>query len=480
MAVIELASFHPFSQIHEDFLDQLMESIGVVLNMISANMRTEELLERSQSLAQELQSRSQELQSQQEQLKESNSILEAQARELEERASLLADQNMQVEHKNREVELARTALEEKAEQLALSSKYKSEFLANMSHELRTPLNSMLILAKLLSDNQESNLTGKQVEFANTIYASGGDLLNLINEILDLSKVESGKMEIEVGDMRLVDLKDYIERTFEPVANGKGLEFSVDVEPGTPEIVRTDVSRLQQVLKNLLSNAFKFTDQGRVTLTITRAAASELGEYAEGLSSFNRLVAFRVSDTGIGIARDKQKLIFEAFQQADGTTSRKYGGTGLGLSISREITRLLGGRIMVESEPGRGSTFTLVCRSSTSAPRWQRRLELHLRHNVHLRANSVPSASVRKLARDSGALCEQHGYTSFATSALHSCTQKPPVRAPRTRPTRSSPLHRCPPRRCTAVQEECRRRALPATLNHGTTPHFVDGPERSAR
>jgi HAMP domain-containing protein/CheY-like chemotaxis protein/signal transduction histidine kinase len=359
MAVIELASFHPFSQIHEDFLDQLMESIGVVLNMISANMRTEELLERSQSLAQELQSRSQELQSQQEQLKESNSILEAQARELEERASLLADQNKQVEHKNREVELARTALEEKAEQLALSSKYKSEFLANMSHELRTPLNSMLILAKLLSDNQEHNLTGKQVEFANTIYASGGDLLNLINEILDLSKVESGKMEIEVGDVRLADLKDYVQRTFEPVANGKGLEFSVHIEPGTPEIVRTDVGRLQQVLKNLLSNAFKFTDQGRVALTITRAAASELGDYAGGLSSFNRLVAFRVSDTGIGIARDKQKLIFEAFQQADGTTSRKYGGTGLGLSISREITRLLGGRIAVESEPGLGSTFTLL-------------------------------------------------------------------------------------------------------------------------
>jgi hypothetical protein len=184
------------------------------------------------------------------------------------------------------------------------------------------------------------------------------LLNLINEILDLSKVESGKMEIDVSDMRLLDLKDYVQRTFEPVANGKGLEFAVNIEPGTPEIVRTDVGRLQQVLKNLLSNAFKFTESGRVALTITRATASELSAYGE-LSSFNRLVAFRVSDTGIGIAKDKQRLIFEAFQQADGTTSRKYGGTGLGLSISQAITQLLGGRIAVDSEPGRGSTFTLL-------------------------------------------------------------------------------------------------------------------------
>jgi len=353
MAVIELASFQAFSEIHRTFLDQMTESIGVVLNMIQANMRTEELLEQSQSLTQELQSQSQELQSQQSQLRHTNAELEAQANELEEKASLLAIQNTKVEQKNREVEMARSALEEKAEQLAVSSKYKSEFLANMSHELRTPLNSMLILAKLLADNSEGNLTPKQIEFASTVYASGGDLLNLINEILDLSKVEAGKMELEISEVFLPEIADTIERTFSPLARQKGLNFEVRVAPDVPESMMSDSMRLQQVIKNLLSNAFKFTLQGGVTLDISLASRSVAQIEAEG-----KVLAFAVRDTGIGIAPEKQQLIFEAFQQADGTTSRKFGGTGLGLSISREITRLLGGRIGVESESEVGSTFTL--------------------------------------------------------------------------------------------------------------------------
>ena len=361
LAVVELASFQLFSEIHRTFLDQLTESIGVVLNMIQANMRTEELLVQSQSLTQELQSQSQELQSRQEELKSTNTELEAQAKELEEKASLLAVQNTRVEQKNHEVELARSALEEKAEQLAVSSKYKSEFLANMSHELRTPLNSMLILAKLLADNSDANLTPKQVEFASTIYGSGGDLLNLINEILDLSKVEAGKMEIEVTDLPLLEVREYVERTFSPVAEQKSLDFRVLIAPGVPQFIQTDAGRLQQILKNLLSNAFKFTERGSVVLEISLGDRAML--QPEGISGLERrknsaVLAFAVRDSGIGIAQDKQKLIFEAFQQADGGTARRYGGTGLGLSISREITRLLGGRISVESEPGKGSIFTL--------------------------------------------------------------------------------------------------------------------------
>ncbi len=365
MAVIELASFQIFSEIHRQFLEQLTESIGVVLNMIQANVRTEELLEQSQSLTQELQSQSQELQSQQDQLRRTNVELEAQAKELEERSTLLAVQNSKVELKNREVELARADLEEKAEQLAVSSKYKSEFLANMSHELRTPLNSMLILAKLLADNPEGNLTPKQIEFAQTVHGSGGDLLNLINEILDLSKVEAGKMELEIGEVAVGEVGEYVERTFSQVAQQKGLNFEVLIAPDVPATLQTDVTRLQQVLKNLLANAFKFTTQGRVTLEIGVASRGETAWLQRDLrlSDIDRrrihtVLSFVVRDTGIGIARDKQKLIFQAFQQADGTTSRKYGGTGLGLSISREITRLLGGRIQVESEPEVGSVFTL--------------------------------------------------------------------------------------------------------------------------
>ena len=377
-AVIELASFLPFSQIHQVFLDQLTESVGVVLNMITANMRTEELLQQSQNLTQELQSQSQELQAQQEELRRTNVELEAQAKtlkaseealrdqqeelqqvneELEEKAALLAEQNRKVEQKNREVEAARAELEEKAQQLALSSKYKSEFLANMSHELRTPLNSLLILAKLLADNKDGNLSPKQVEYAQTILASGTDLLNLINDVLDLSKVEAGKMDINPGDVLLADISNYAERSFGPQAEQKGVELRIDIDPELPPAVYTDGQRLQQVLKNLLSNAFKFTHEGSITLGMRKADKGR--RYAnQMLNDADVVVAFSVADTGIGIAADKQRLIFEAFQQADGTTSRKYGGTGLGLSISREIARLLGGEIRVESAEGRGSTFTL--------------------------------------------------------------------------------------------------------------------------
>jgi len=377
-AVIELGSFQPFNQIHQVFLDQLAESVGVVINMIAANMRTEELLEQSQKLTQELQSQSRELQTQQEELRRTNAELEAQARtlkaseealrdqqeelqqvneELEEKASLLAEQNRKVEQKNSEVEAARRELEEKAEQLALSSKYKSEFLANMSHELRTPLNSLLILARLLADNKDANLTEKQVEYANTILASGTDLLNLINDVLDLSKVEAGKMEINPADVYLKDVTSYVDRSFRPMAEQKGLALNLNIETDVPETLWTDGQRLQQVLKNLLSNAFKFTHEGNVSLTVRKADKSRRFGNPH-LDTADEVLAFAVGDTGIGIPRDKQKLIFEAFQQADGTTSRKYGGTGLGLSISREITRLLGGEIRVESAEGEGSTFTL--------------------------------------------------------------------------------------------------------------------------
>jgi HAMP domain-containing protein/signal transduction histidine kinase/CheY-like chemotaxis protein len=378
LGVIELASFREFSDTHQQFLDQLMETIGVVLSTIIANMRTEELLEQSQALTQELQSQSEELQSQQDELKRSNSELEEQAKslkaseellqtqqeelqqtneELQEKAALLQQQNRDIEIKNREIELARKSLEEKAEQLALSSKYKSEFLANMSHELRTPLNSLLILSNLLAQNEDGNLSDKQIEFAHTIHTAGSDLLALINDILDLSKVEAGKMEVHPAHLGIQAVTDYVERSFRPVADEKKLGFEISTADDLPATIETDEQRLQQVLKNLLSNAFKFTDKGGVTLRIERAP-TEMTFDSEILNKAGGVVAFSVSDSGIGIAEDKLKLIFEAFQQADGTTSRKYGGTGLGLSISREIARLLGGEIKASSIVGEGSTFIL--------------------------------------------------------------------------------------------------------------------------
>ena len=335
-AVIEIASLDRFTETHLSFLDQLMESIGVVLNTIEANSRTESLLTQSQSLAQELQQTNQEL---------------------AEKARLLSEQNIEVERKNREVEQAKLALEEKATQLALSSKYKSEFLANMSHELRTPLNSLLILAQQLGDNPDGNLSGKQVEFAKTIHGSGSDLLTLINDILDLSKIESGTVTLDVSEYRFQNLRNYVDRTFRHMAEAKHLGFSVELKDNLPTAMMTDTTRLQQVLKNLLSNAFKFTTHGQVSLSISLVTSGFTSDHANLLHA-DAVLAFAVTDTGVGIASDKLQLIFEAFQQADGSTARKYGGTGLGLSISRELARLLGGEIRVESVVGGGSTFTL--------------------------------------------------------------------------------------------------------------------------
>ena len=330
------------------FFDQFVGTIGVTINTIMANSRTEALLTESQRLTQELQERSDELQRQQAELRRSNA-------ELEEKAALLAKQNRAIEVQNFQIEQARRALEERAQQLALSSRYKSEFLANMSHELRTPLNSLLVLAKLLSENPDGNLTGKQVEFARTIHESGSDLLQLINDILDLSKVEAGKMDVHPQVLPMATLVEYVEAAFRPVAVDKGLTFRVEVSPGVPEHLFTDEQRLQQVLRNLLSNAVKFTAAGDVRLHISRPVNVE---FTGPLAAEPEIVAFAVSDTGVGIAEDKLRVIFDAFQQADGTTSRRYGGTGLGLSISRDIARLLGGEIRARSRIGHGSTFTL--------------------------------------------------------------------------------------------------------------------------
>ncbi|MER6388499.1 HAMP domain-containing protein [Streptomyces sp. NPDC059382] len=358
LGVIELASFTPFTQIQKDFLSQIAEMIGTSVNTISVNSKTEMLLKQSQEMTEQLRERSDELENRQKALQAANA-------ELEEKAELLAQQNRDIEVKNTEIEEARQVLEERAEQLAVSMRYKSEFLANMSHELRTPLNSLLILAKLLADNADENLSPKQVEFAETIHGAGSDLLQLINDILDLSKVEAGKMDVSPTRIALVQLVDYVEATFRPLTAEKGLDFSVRVSPELPATLHTDEQRLLQVLRNLLSNAVKFTDGGAVELVIRPAGADvptaireqllEAGSLREADAD---LIAFSVTDTGIGIAASKMLVIFEAFKQADGTTSRKYGGTGLGLSISREIARLLGGEIHAASEPGRGSTFTL--------------------------------------------------------------------------------------------------------------------------
>jgi HAMP domain-containing protein/signal transduction histidine kinase/DNA-binding response OmpR family regulator len=378
--VLELASLERFNPVHEAFLDQLTESIGIVINTIEANSRTEDLLEQSQSLAEELGSRQKELQ-------QTN-------QELQDKARLLAHQNQEVERKNAEVEQARQALEEKAEQLALTSKYKSEFLANMSHELRTPLNSLLILSDQLCKNSDGNLMPKQIEFSKTIHSSGNDLLMLINDILDLSKIESGTVAVDASELRVEDLHRSVERGFRHFAESKHVDFLVELCQPLPKTMVTDVKRLQQIVKNLLSNAFKFTHEGQVRFTISTATAGWSYDNEE-LARAGQVLAFSVADTGIGISPDKQQIIFEAFQQADGSTSRKYGGTGLGLAISRELSRLLGGEIRLQSEPGRGSVFTLYLPQTYSPGRSAR----HARPGAAAEQEraAVPAAPARAAA-----------------------------------------------------------------------------------
>ena len=343
-AVLELASFTPFSTTELNFLGQLGECIGVVLHTIEASTRTENLLSQAQSLAQELQS-------QQEALSRSNA-------DLQEKALLLERQKAAMQMKNQEVELTRMSLEEKAEQLTLSSRYKSEFLSSMSHELRTPLNSLLILARQLANNHDNNLSPREVEYAQTIYSAGGDLLNLINEILDLAKIESGTVKLDQRDVAFDDIEAQLLRMFTPIAQSRGLRFEIRRGPGLPASLLVDATRLLQVIRNLLSNSFKFTEHGSVVLSITPATSGWTAGH-EFLDTAGLVVAFQVSDTGIGMAAEQSTLIFEPFRQVDTGTSRRYGGTGLGLSISTGLARLMRGELrLLASEPGAGSSFAL--------------------------------------------------------------------------------------------------------------------------
>lgn len=350
LGVLELASFSSFSQIHLALLRQALTSLGITLNNLTHQYQVKKLLAESQSLTEELQTQSEELQLQQEELENINEKLEE-----ENRNSLI---------KTNELEKTKEVLEKKANQLLLASRYKSEFLANMSHELRTPLNSLLILAQLLKENNKGNLTPKQVEYANTIYSAGNDLLDLINDILELSKVESGKIEINFEQISLTKLKKQLVQHFSPVAQQQGLEFNINIAQDLPQNICTDLLRLQQILNNLLANAFKFTHEGSVTLRFSRANPAEGQKIRQAIET-DLILAIEVIDTGIGIPAHKQTDIFEEFCQGDGTTSRKYGGTGLGLSISKKYAELLGGYIKVTSQEGRGSIFTLILPSLSS-------------------------------------------------------------------------------------------------------------------
>lgn len=344
LAVIEIASFNSFGPLQVKLLEAVMNNIGIKINSIVNHMKVEKLLQESQALTEELQSQSEELQLQQEELRTTNEKLE--------------EQYEAAEQKNIEIEKVREELEEKAQQLQLSSQYKSEFLANMSHELRTPLNSLLILAQILSENGQGNLTAKQQEYIQTIYSSGNDLLHLINDILDLAKVESGKLDVHMKEVELYEIEAYIQSQFSPVAVQKNVQFAIEMDEGLAENFLTDEQRLQQILKNLLSNAFKFTEVGSVTLRVEKVIKDVSPLVLDGKTQMKPMLAFSVIDTGIGIEEKKQSSIFDAFIQEDGTTSRQYGGTGLGLSISREFAQLLGGFIEVSSKKGKGSTFTL--------------------------------------------------------------------------------------------------------------------------
>ncbi|KIF01853.1 histidine kinase [Streptomyces sp. RSD-27] len=348
LGALELASLRPFAPLHRDFLEQFTELLGVNVSSLTANARTDELLERSQLLTAELSARSGELQARQRELQRSNA-------ELQDKAALLADRNRDIERKNHQIEQARQELEERAGELARASLYKSEFLANMSHELRTPLNSLLILAQLLAQNPQGNLTEKQADYATVIHSAGSDLLQLINDILDLSKVEAGRMDVHPEPVPLQRVLDYVDVTFRPVADERGLEFTVSGAPSAGEGLVTDESRLRQVLRNLVSNALKFTRTGGVSLRVQSADAREL---PPALRDAGPVLAFRVVDTGIGIPAEQLESVFDAFQQGDSGADRAYGGTGLGLSISREVSKLLGGTITVESTMGQGSCFTL--------------------------------------------------------------------------------------------------------------------------
>ena len=380
-AVIELASLDTFSETHLDFLSQLTESIGIVLNTIETNSRTEELLAQSQSLAGELKT-------QQEELRRTND-------ELQDKALLLVKQKDEVEAKNKEVEEARKSLEEKAEQLTLTSKYKSEFLANMSHELRTPLNSLLILAQQLYENAEGNLNEKQIRYAKTIHSCGDDLIQLINDILDLSKIESGFISTNISTVRISEIASFVETTFKPISEARNLRFRIDTDYSLPSSMETDIQRLNQILKNLLSNAFKFTEKGEVCLKITEAHNTwKPGNI--NLDKAKKVIAFSITDTGIGIPQEKQSIIFEAFQQAEGSTSRKYGGTGLGLSISRGLAELLGGTIELESQAGYGSTFTLYLPIDSVPPIDPRNAPQSIQAIQHLQMESKNSGEINSL------------------------------------------------------------------------------------